>query len=233
MDGNWKRMSGSKLKTTTIKTNLSHPSHFLKNQAKYHNISKSSAAVNSNNQREGQYTNLNMSREVSIIDLQLPVKSADQTNQRKRLNLTGTYSSNHTDHCHESEACTTNTFASRLTSLSIKQASNIRLPSPIGSENNESNHQSVQRGSLNSTEANFHVNAANFEKQVEYDTTISNRNRNYIQYVINQQKKRQFMGVSSGLNNKRSINFYNQDISVGSGLNNISTNSLLIRRLKF
>ena len=197
-DGNWNRIPGSKLKTTTIKTNLSNPStvsSLLKTQQKYQNLSKSSIV----------YNNGQMSREVSIIDLKLPMNVSDSQQSKRKTNSVIV-----TD-CNENEASTPATFASNklMNAAAVKPSA---FPSPISSEGHE----------LNSELLSAH----------EFDSLIKNRNKNYLHYVMNQQKKRQLnlIGEPPNLSKQK---FLSHDISIGSGLNNISTNSLLIRRLKF
>ena len=91
------------------------------------------------------------------------------------------------------------------------------------------------------------------DKTSTANLNISNyKNKNYFKYVMNQQKKRQQLSSSNNnsninsisneaLNNidlmsgnvKRQVQLVNHEVPMHSNLNNISSNALLIRRLKF
>ena len=202
-DGNWNRIPGSKLKTTTIKTNLSNPttnSSLLKTQQKYQNLSKSSIV----------YNNGHMSREVSIIDLKLPVNVSDSVNSQQSKRKTNSVT---VADCNENDASTPATFASNKLINAAAAVKPSAFPSPISSEGHE-----------------IHTELLSAH---EFDSLMNNRNKNYFHYVMNQQKKRQLNNVIGEPASLSKQKFLSHDISIGSGLNNISTNSLLIRRLKF
>ena len=107
-----------------------------------------------------------------------------------------------------------NTLASKIINSVMKPTF---FPSPMVAENQE--NIAMYRTFQN--QESFH-----FDQSNDFDAALTSRNKNYINYVMNQQKKRQFGSDHP----KRSMKFFNnQDIQNGSGLNN----SLLIRRLKF
>lgn len=176
-----------------------------------------------NSDSNGHQSNLNMSREVSIIDLQLPVKQTNSTSSKKRKPNLSYSLENNLNVTNENELQTTqNSLASKIiNSGNIKLQASL-FPSPItaNSENAGANTPETETGNY----ATDHT--------TDYQTAYQNRNKNYLSFVLNQQKKRH-SGEHGTTLNKRSIKFFNQDISIGSGLNNISTGSLLIRRLKF
>ena len=61
------------------------------------------------------------------------------------------------------------------------------------------------------------------------------KHKNYYKYVMSQQKKKQQLNASDVANGtaKRQIQLVNHEVPIHSSLNNLSSNALLIRRLKF
>ncbi len=210
-------MQGSKVRTTTIKANLSNQSTnsiFLKKRQLKQAMSKSATISKHPDTLTTSSLKMNASREVSVIDLKLPVKQS-QTLQTKRKSILND-STNPT----VSLENPTNTLTSEEPSLASRiigsigykqtQATTQIFPSPITTVENKPNDSSDTNG-------------------------ITDVTKSYFQRANQRQFQNHFNNEQHNLN-KRSINFFNQDTGVpkvpASSMGNISHNSLLVRRLK-
>ncbi len=218
-DANWNRIMGSKLKTTTIKTNLSNPSTnslFLKKQKKYQAMSKS-ATINKHQETPLSTSfNLSVSREVSVIDLQLPVKQQQALQVKRKSIINDSVNATATVENPSATMATEEHFlASRIIgSIGHKQsqATSQLFPSPITVLENNLQDTGEMTGYPHATKSFQRANQRQFQNHFSNDHH------------------------SLG---KRSMKFFSQDsgISIGGGgngtsLGNISHNSLLIRRLR-
>lgn len=238
-DGNWNRIPGSKLKTTTIKPQLPTSGHTnnsfvlkykqqkLISQQQQQNHSgggtfTKSAAIYNRAATNGHQSAFNISRELSIIDLSLPVKANNGVRSSNKRNVSFNVNSDGTEAKNDLDS-----MAAKIISSGGLAKSSL-FPSPINSDGKAP--EVVEADASNNNAANnehFEPTAIAVDS---HEAALLNRNKTYTQYIMQQQKKRNMVNNP----NRRSIKLFSQDISIGEGMNKLpSNNSLLIRRLKF
>ena len=300
-DGYWNRIPGSKLKTTTIRTNNSN--NQINVLASFSNNGNTKFATSSNfksgtangMQKASQNNNfislqnvngqLLPNRELSIIDLQLPMRKQQNspnnttTTQHHLVSLnkgktkTTDYYTSNSQHSHASDT-SEHTPAGPPPPTQSKIMLTAMIKPQLNMNNQEKNNtldtqftEISQFFNSNDTSANvsggYELLLANDKATKKAnDMNMANiKNKNYFKYVMNQQKKRQENqssvnnGNGSNMNNsisnetlnspnvsnimppssfnKRQVQMINHEVPMHSNLNNISSNALLIRRLKF
>lgn len=193
-------------------------------------------------------------RELSIIDLQLPVNrsftvaGANLSQQqilaiskRNNINKINDYYSitNSTDYAQQDNVQTNSnhsaTLASKiiLTALSKTPPHSHRVSRTVSASNLDYN-EIIRNSNNNSTEngEKSDLSVSSSKKQTEFQISFPFRNKSYYKYVQNQQKKRQ---LNSAKTRKPTINniIRHETPMTNDYLNSISSETLLIRRLKF
>jgi hypothetical protein len=195
-------------------------------------------------------THIQLHREVAIIDLQLPINrsftvaGANLSQQqllaiskRNNINKINDYYSitNSTDYAPTPEMPVVNSLSNgnhsaNNTSLASKIIlTTLAKPQTLSRTVSAQNiyYNELMRNSNTSSVEN-NENVANlFKKKTEFQTTF--RNKKYFNYIQNQQKKRQFNSAKI----RRPIIRHDMTMMNNEYLNNISSETLLIRRLKF
>ena len=240
-DGYWNRIPGSKLKAVNSKSNNQilntcnlNNSLNLKNQQQQQvqhvqqqpnrALAKKSITLDMNG-TENSIAHLN-NRELSIIDLQLPVLSSNNpvlanclpTQPSPKRTLKNSHLVNKIDNSSESSDLIKNNI-----SINLLLASKFFKPSSQAHGSNESDcpNEIINNPSETGTQDYYYGdNDANY-----------NRNSNYNKYILEQQIKRQQSERNSTNNNTKLST--KQEYNCGSNINNFPTNALLIRRVKF
>lgn len=241
-DGYWNRIPGNKLKTTTIRTSST-------------NTGGNSSAGNPKYQSMSKTSNINIqqlqNRELSIIDLQLPIKRANSgstqlmslPNAMSSTKKSLTFNNVLTKHYPTNDYYTLGS----ADSVEVKTSSSppkiilttILKPTQLSNSLNgltSANHdyQEIGQHQNSSHVINFNLSEGSFGNGEDF------KHKNYYKYVMSQQKKKQQLNASdvsgavgNGGTAKRQIQLVNHEVPIHSSLNNLSSNALLIRRLKF